>query len=81
MTAAALLDMEVVWDYFKEKDALLPAVVKAFKQLGFTVTAEGIETEEMSLALSRIGCDYLQGYYYSKPLPVNEFLERYGTRA
>ena len=71
------LDLEVVWDYFREKDVLLPALVKAFKQLNFTVTAEGIETREMEEALSSIGCDYLQGYYYSKPLPVPEFMAKY----
>ena len=71
------LDLEVVWDYFRDKDVLLPALVKAFKQLNFTVTAEGIETREMEEALSSIGCDYLQGYYYSKPLPVPEFMAKY----
>ena len=68
------LDMEVVWDYFKTRDSLLPHVVTAFKELGFTVTAEGIETREMAEILKGIGCDYLQGYYFSRPVPMSEFL-------
>ncbi len=71
------LDMEVVWDYFREKDVLLPAIVQAFKQLQLTITAEGIETKEMAEAMTEIGCDFLQGYYFSKPLPVPEFMEKY----
>ena len=74
------LDMEVVWDYFREKDILLPALVQAFKKLNFTITAEGIETREMGEALASIGCDYLQGFYYSKPLPIDEFLAKYSIQ-
>lgn len=72
------LDMEVVWDYFRDRDVLLPAIVKAFKQLNLTITAEGIETKEMAESMKAIGCDYLQGYYFSQPLPVEEFLANYG---
>ena len=74
------LDMEVVWDYFREKDVLLPAIVQAFKQLHLSITAEGIETKDMAEAMKEIGCDYLQGYYYSKPIPMEEFLKAYSKR-
>lgn len=56
---------------------LLPAFVRAFKQMGFSITAEGIESREIAEAMRDIGCDYLQGYYFSKPLPVDEFLRKY----
>jgi len=46
--------------------------------MNFTITAEGIENREMADEFRRIGCDYLQGYYYSKPLPITDFLRRYG---
>ena len=72
------LDMEVVWDYFKTRDSLLPHVVTAFKELGFTVTAEGIETQEMADALAGIGCNHLQGYLFDRPLPIDEFVKKYG---
>ena len=72
------LDMEVVWDYFHDRDNLLPAIVQGFKQMNLSITAEGIESEEMAEALVAIGSDYLQGYLFSKPLPTEEFVERYG---
>ena len=71
------LDMSIVWDYARDRDALLPALVKAFRQMGFSVTAEGIETPEMAEAMTEIGCNYLQGYYYSKPVPMDEFAAKY----
>ena len=69
------LDMKIVWDYIHSRDTLLPSLVQAFRQLGFSITAEGIETQEMAKAMEEIGCDYLQGYVFSKPLPTDEFLE------
>ena len=71
------LDMEFVWDYFKYKDMILPTLVQTIKQMGFTVTAEGIESLEMAEALRDIGCDNLQGFYFSKPISANEFMEKY----
>lgn len=75
------LDMEVVWDYFRERDTLLPTLVQAFRQMDVTITAEGIETAEMAEALAAIGCDYLQGYYYSRPIPMDDFVAKYGKKA
>lgn len=68
------IDMEVVRNYFRDRDPLLPALIQAFKKLNFSITAEGIETSEMAEALRSIGCDYLQGYCFSRPLPMAEFL-------
>lgn len=74
------LDMEVVWDFFRERDSLLPNIVQAFKQMDFTITAEGIETKEMADALTAIGCDYLQGFLFDKPLPIDDFIAKYGIQ-
>lgn len=71
------LDMSIVWDYIRDQDVLLPTIVRAFKQMGFSVTAEGIENAEMADTMSALGCDYLQGYYFSKPLPADEFVAKY----
>lgn len=73
------LDMKIVWDYIRDRDTLLPSLVHAFKQMGFSITAEGIETQDMAEAMANIGCDYLQGYCFSKPLPVSEFVEKYAA--
>ena len=42
--------------------------------MNLSITAEGIETREMAEILKGIGCDYLQGYYFSRPVPMSEFL-------
>lgn len=68
------IDMEVVRNYFRDRDLLLPALIQAFKKMNFSVTAEGIESEEMARALRDIGCDYLQGYYFSQPVSMKKFL-------
>lgn len=71
------MDMTIVMGYFRDRDPLLPALVQAFKQMNFSITAEGVETKEMAEALAEIGCDYLQGYYFSKPVPMEIFLNNY----
>ena len=72
-------DMQVVWEYFKTKKNILPGLIKVFKNSGFSVTAEGIENKEMAEEMRDLGCDYLQGFYFSQPLPVEEFLGKYGS--
>ncbi len=37
------------------------------------VIAEGVETEEQMLTLRSMGCAYVQGYFFSKPVPAEEF--------
>ena len=39
--------------------------------------AEGVETKEQLEYLKSINCDYIQGYYFSKPIPKEEFENRY----
>lgn len=73
------IDMEVVRDYCSNPSPILPAFVKAIKEMGHSVTAEGIEDESMAAKISELGCDYQQGYHYSKPLPPEEFLKLCGT--
>lgn len=45
------------------------------KSFGLGVVAEGVENEAMLVELQKLGCDYAQGYYISKPLPAEEFLD------
>lgn len=53
--------------------ALCEAIVVMAHKLGLKVIAEGVETEEQRNLLHHIGCDYGQGYLYSKPVPADEF--------
>ncbi|MBO6128334.1 MAG: EAL domain-containing protein [Pseudobutyrivibrio sp.] len=71
------IDMSLVWDYCAAPDQMLPMLIETLKSNGYSITAEGIETIEMAKAMTEIGCDYLQGWYFSKPIPPNEFISKY----
>nr|WP_263281874.1 EAL domain-containing protein [Colwellia psychrerythraea] len=51
------------------------AIITMAQKLGLKVIAEGIETEEQKNLLYNAGCNYGQGYYFSKPIPADEFLQ------
>lgn len=55
---------------------IVSAVIRMAKWLGIPVIAEGVETVKQADFLRSIGCDYIQGYLYSKPLPEEEYEER-----
>jgi diguanylate cyclase (GGDEF)-like protein/PAS domain S-box-containing protein len=52
---------------------LTEAIVVMAHTLGIRVIAEGVEMEEQRELLKSFGCDYLQGFLFSKPVPANEF--------
>ena len=54
---------------------LSEAIITMAQKLGLKVIAEGIETEEQRKLLLDAGCDYGQGYYFSRPVPGEEFLQ------
>jgi diguanylate cyclase (GGDEF)-like protein/PAS domain S-box-containing protein len=54
---------------------LSEAIITMAQKLGLKVIAEGIETEEQKDLLINAGCDYGQGYYFSRPIPADEFLQ------
>lgn len=53
--------------------ALSEAIILMSHKLGLKVIAEGIETDEQRKLLISAGCDYGQGYFFSRPVPVKEF--------
>ena len=58
----------------KEKDmAIVQGIVELMRKLGIHTVAEGIERQEQVEFLERIGCDYIQGYFFFKPMPEKEF--------
>lgn len=52
---------------------ILEQVVLMADKLDLGIVAEGVETKEQVELLQRIGCDYVQGYYFAKPMPEEEF--------
>lgn len=57
----------------KKGEQLLVAIIALAKALEMKVVAEGVETKEQAEFCILHGCDLLQGYYYSRPVPANEF--------
>ncbi|MGN0688135.1 MAG: EAL domain-containing protein [Oscillospiraceae bacterium] len=55
--------------------AFLENFIRMFKDMNMEIVVEGIETEHMVKRFSDLKCDFIQGYYYSKPVPQNEFVE------
>lgn len=56
--------------------SILHFIINLARWLGLEVVAEGVETVEQLNKLSELGCDYAQGYYFSKPIPYKEFEEQ-----
>ena len=71
------LDKLMVWDAFENERAgiTLKFTVGMLKELKVRIVAEGVETQEQQMHLTGIGCDYLQGWYYSKAIPGEEFAQ------
>lgn len=53
--------------------SIIESVVRMAKWFGMSVIAEGVEKMEQADYLKTIGCNYIQGYLYSKPVPVEEY--------
>lgn len=70
------IDKYIIWDSFKNSKACvtLEYTIGMLKALELYIVAEGVETEEMKTQLEEIGCHYLQGWYYSKAVPPEEFI-------
>ena len=69
------IDRSFVCNLGKNRDDLVlcEAMIVMAHTLGLQVIAEGVETAEQRDLLLQAGCDYAQGYFYSKPLPPDEF--------
>lgn len=71
------LDKSLVWAYMSTEKykPILSHYMPMLHGLGLKIVAEGVETKEMLDALEELECDYMQGYYFSRPLPKEQFLE------
>ena len=52
---------------------ILESITDMTKTLGLPIIVEGVESHEQMEFLQNIGCSYMQGYYFYKPMPVDEF--------
>ncbi len=64
-------------EIIRRDDMLIDGIVKLSHNLGMYVVAEGIETLDQVERLKAMNCDAVQGYYYSRPIPIPEFEEKY----
>ena len=79
------LDMKFVQSETSQSDdrGILRLVVEMAHRMNLSVVAEGVETQHQLSRLQEIGCDYVQGYLFSKPVPqveYSELLENYSSR-
>lgn len=66
------IDQAFIRELSNNNTAIVKAIIDLAKNLGLNVIAEGVETEEQENFLKQLGCNEVQGYLYSKPLPLKE---------
>ena len=77
------LDKSILWralhptkgEGSKSSGILLSNTIRMMKEMGYHVLVEGVETAEQKLLLEKLSCDYFQGYYFSKPIPGDVFID------
>ena len=75
---ALKLDMQFLRNAFNKRNMkIIDIVLEIARCLEVPAIAEGVETEEQYLKLKESGCAIIQGYYFSKPIPADEFEKYY----
>lgn len=76
------IDKSFVADIAQNLDdrAIAQTILAMSQTLGFSVVAEGIETQEQLDVLRDLGCNIGQGYLFATPLSAEELVSRYGAR-
>lgn len=72
------IDMNFLRNFDKtpKSKVIIASIVDLAKKLGIHTLAEGVETEEQYEYLKRIGCELIQGYYFAKPMPIEDYHNR-----
>ena len=60
-----------------EEQSILRDIVTMGHRLGLKIVAEGAETQAQVDRLKKVGCDYVQGYFFAKPMPLDQFEEHW----
>lgn len=64
----------IIKGYSDERDLkVLSSVIKLGRELNMKVTQEGVETKDQLMLLKKLGCNVIQGFYYSKPLVEGDY--------
>lgn len=76
-------DRDMTQAYFSKEKAkfVMEAAMRMIHAMELEIVSEGVETEEQSQAIEALGIEYIQGYYFSRPLPAQEFLELVAKRS
>ena len=62
-------------------EQILRSIISLSHDLGMDVITEGVENVDQLSMLAKMNCDWFQGYYFSKPITVGDFEEKYGIKA
>ncbi|MDR2939833.1 MAG: GGDEF domain-containing phosphodiesterase [Clostridiales bacterium] len=71
------IDRGFLKEYDEKSRKIIKNIVNLTKELGIIVLCEGVETEHQYELLKTCGCDYIQGYYYSRPVTTSEYEDTY----
>ena len=76
------IDQSFIRDSLEDNNdkAIVEAIIKLANVFNLKVQAEGIETKEHEKLLLKLNCDFAQGYFYNKPIPLNSFLDDLGCK-
>ena len=72
------IDKYVVWAAMKNETSriILENTIRTFKNIGLRVVAEGVEDQAMVDMICAMGTDYIQGFFYAKPVPKDQIVDR-----
>ena len=68
------IDMRFLSDMTQKSKRIISSIISMAKNIGMVTLVEGVENEEQVRFLKSIGCDRLQGYYFSKPMPYDDLI-------
>ena len=70
------IDASILWEAEKDRSTkeLLRSTIQTLKNAGNNIVQEGVETEKQLIFVTDAGANLVQGYYFSKPLPIEEFV-------
>lgn len=73
------IDRSFIADITSDKNNknIVEVTVNLGNKLNLTVVAEGVETKEQLEMLKQMNCNRVQGFYFSKPIPLNSFVSKY----